>query len=184
MTRQLLFVQGGGTGAHDADAPLAASLEAALGDRFALHYPCMPDEANPQLAAWARHIAAECAQLQAPLTLVGHSLGGTSLLRGLAEGWIDAEVDGLYLLAAPARDGGDWDFEDLALPADLARRLAAIAHVALYQCRDDEVVPFAHLALHAKQLPRAVVRARAHGGHQFGEDLRFLAHDILRDDTG
>jgi len=184
MRRQLVFVQGGGAGAHDTDAPLAGSLETALGDRFVLHYPRMPSEANPQMAVWARHIAAACAPVRAPLILVGHSLGGACLLRALAEARIEVEVSGLYLLAAPARDGADWDFEDLALPGDLARRLVAIRRVALYQCRDDEIVPFAHLALHAKQLPRAVVRARAHGGHQFGEDLRFLARDILRDDTG
>ncbi|WP_341677743.1 alpha/beta hydrolase [Niveibacterium sp. SC-1] len=179
-----MFVQGGGAGAHEADAPLAASLKAALGKGFAPHYPRMPEEENPQIAAWAEHVATQCARLEGPLILVGHSLGGTTLLRALAEDQIKGEVSSLYLLAVPARDGADWDFEDLAQPADLARRLASIPHLALYHCRDDEVVPFAHLALHAKQLSRAVVRPRSHGGHQFGEDLGFLAQDILRDDTG
>ena len=47
-TKQLLFVQGGGKGTHDAwDNKLVASLEQALGPDYAIRYPRMPDEGDP-----------------------------------------------------------------------------------------------------------------------------------------
>ena len=41
----VLFVQGGGQGAYNEDAALAASLERALGGEYEVHFPRMPDEA-------------------------------------------------------------------------------------------------------------------------------------------
>ena len=48
----------------------------------------------------------------------------------------------------------------------------------VYHCRDDEVVPFEHLALWARDLPRASVHALETGGHQFNNDLSSVAQDI------
>jgi len=64
------------------------------------------------------------------------------------------------------------------LPDDLAARLLGIPRTFLYHSRDDQVVPFAHLALHAARLPRATVRESDGRGHQFGNDLSDVARDI------
>lgn len=177
-TKHLLFIQGGGKGAHAADAPLAASLKQALGASHEVHFPHMRGEDDPSLAPWKRQIAAEMSQLRGPLTLVGHSLGGAMLLSCLAEQAPPVPVAALVLLAAPAWDGKQWNFDELLLPDGLADRLDAIPRLSLYHCRDDEVVPFDHLALHAARLPRAVAVTMAQGGHQFGGDLRAVAADI------
>jgi pimeloyl-ACP methyl ester carboxylesterase len=50
--------------------------------------------------------------------------------------------------------------------------------VFLYHCRDDKIVPFAHLSLYARELPQATIRAISEGGHQLGEDLTPIARDI------
>lgn len=42
--------------------------------------------------------------------------------------------------------------------------------ISLHHCRDDEVVPFEHLALNAARLPSATVVEHQRGGHQF-EDI-------------
>lgn len=42
----VLFVQGGGKGAHDADAPLADSLQDALGATHTVHFPRSPMRTN------------------------------------------------------------------------------------------------------------------------------------------
>jgi hypothetical protein len=47
MPKQVLFIQGGGEGAHAIDADLAASLARLLGGEFEVRYPFMPNEAAP-----------------------------------------------------------------------------------------------------------------------------------------
>jgi alpha-beta hydrolase superfamily lysophospholipase len=86
MTRtHVLFVQGGGKGAHREDAALAASLERALGGAYEVHFPRMPDEADPNVQSWKRKIAVELSRLPGKVLLVGHSVGGAMLLRYLSE---------------------------------------------------------------------------------------------------
>lgn len=177
-TKPVLFIQGGGEGAHAADAPLAASLKASLGAGYTVHFPRMRGEDEPSLEPWKQQIGAELSRLHGAATLVGHSLGGVMLLSTLAERPPPIAVTTLVLLAAPAWDGGRWAFDELLLPDDLAERLAFIPRLLIYHCRDDEVVPFAHLALHAAKLPQAVAVTIAQGGHQFGGDLQAVAADI------
>jgi uncharacterized protein len=50
--------------------------------------------------------------------------------------------------------------------------------VFLYHSRDDEVVPFAHLALYEAKLRQAAVRRFDGRGHQFRGDLSEVAGDI------
>lgn len=182
LTKPVLFIQGGGEGAHASDAPLAASLKQALGTGYEVYFPRMRGEDDPSLEPWKQQIGAELSRLSGAVTLVGHSLGGSMLLSYLAERAPPNPIDALVLLAAPAWDGKQWAFDDLLLPDDLADRLAAIPRLLLYHCRDDEVVPFAHLALHATKLPRAVAVTMASGGHQFGNDLRAMAADLRAGD--
>ena len=183
MTKShVLFVQGGGEGAYDEDAALAASLQRALGGEYEVHFPRMPDEADPNVESWKRKIGAELSQLRGKVVLVGHSVGGSILLRYLSEEEVKQPVAGLFLLAAPSWDEDQWNFDDLRLPRDIAEKLAFIPRIFLYHSRDDAVVPFAHLALHASRLPQATVRAVDGLGHQFGNDLTDVAREIRSKD--
>jgi len=177
-TTSVLFIQGGGEGAHDVDAALAQSLQQALGRGYDVRFPLMPDEADPNVESWKAKIAAELSRMRGSVALVAHSIGGSILLRYLAEEKVGRTVAGLFLLAVPSWDGDRWNFDDLKLPRDTAARLSSIPRIVLYHGRDDEVVPFAHLALHAARLPGAIVRAMDGRGHQFGNDLREVAADI------
>jgi predicted alpha/beta hydrolase family esterase len=174
----VLFIQGGGEGAHSEDAPLAASLQKALGAEYDVRYPQMPGESNPDMPAWKAKIAKEFEALGGGVVLVGHSVGGAALLKYLSEENVEKPIAGLFLLAAPSRDEENWNFDDLRLPRDLAAKLSRIPQIFLYHNRDDEVVPFSHLALHAARLPRAFEREGDKGGHQFGNDLANVASDI------
>jgi predicted alpha/beta hydrolase family esterase len=118
--------------------------------------------------------------LDGRVILVGHSLGGAALLKYLAEENVEKPIAGLFLLAAPSWDEKNWNFDDLRLPRDLTAKLSRIPRVFLYHNRDDEIVPFNHLALHAARFPRAVVSEGDSGGHQFGNDLAKVARDIKK----
>lgn len=105
-------------------------------------------------------------------------------MRYLSEEKVEKSVEDLFVLAAPTWDEDQWSFEDLKLPSDIAETLAVIPRIFFYHCRDDDVVPFAHLALHGAQIPQAITRAISSGGHQFGNDLARIAIDIRGNDAG
>lgn len=178
MTTCVLFIQGGGKGAHAEDKLLADSLKRALGPNYDVRYPRMPDESNPTLEVWGQKISSELSKISGNVILVAHSVGGSILLRYLSDEPFGNSVRGLYVLAAPIWDDNQWNFDDLKLPRNIAEKLAPIPRIFLYHCRDDEIVPFAHLALYAAQIPRAITRAVSHGGHQLGNDLARVAMDI------
>ena len=168
MTQPVLFIQGGGTGAHEEDGKLAASLQAALGSAYHVIYPHMPNEADPQYPAWKAQMAQELAALEGHVILVGHSAGGAVLLRYLAEEPVEQPMGGLFIIAAPYWGAEDWQ-------ANLPNGVP----IFLYHSRDDAIVPFAHLALWANKLGTAVIR-EVQGGHQLNNDLAAVAQDITR----
>ena len=182
-TTCILFIQGGGKDAHSEDAPLADSLKRALGSKYDVRFPRMPDEADPDIASWKEKISSEVSRISAELVLVAHSIGGSMLLRYLSEERVEKPVAGLFLLAAPSWDEDRWNFDDLKLPRDVAEKLSRIPRIFFYHCRDDDVVPFTHLALHSARIPRAVARVVDSGGHQFGNDLAGVALDIRGNDA-
>ena len=182
-TTCVLFIQGGGKGAHSEDAPLANSLKRELGPKYDVRFPRMPGEADPNVASWKQKISSELSRIPGSVVLVAHSIGGSILLRYLSEEKVAKPIAGLFLLAAPSWDEDRWNFDDLKLPRDLAEKLALIPRLFFYHFRDDEVVPFAHLALHRARIPRAVTRVADSGGHQFDNDLTGVATDIRGNDA-
>jgi uncharacterized protein len=182
-TTCVLFIQGGGKGAHAEDSPLANSLKQALGPNYDVCFPRMPNEADPNVATWKEKIASELSRIPGKVILVAHSIGGSILLRYLSEEKVEKTIAGLFLLAAPSWDEDRWNFDDLKLPRDIAEKLAVIPRLLFYHCRDDNIVPFAHLALHGTRIPQAVTRAFNSGGYQFGNDLARIAMDIRGSDA-
>jgi predicted alpha/beta hydrolase family esterase len=179
MHTHVLFIHGAGKGAFEEDRLLAASLHNALGPTYDVHYPKMPEEDSATNADWKALIERELATLDDHMVLVGHSVGASVLLKYLSEVRPDKPIIALFLLATPYWGADDfWTWEEARLPEDVAAKLASIPHISLYHNRDDEVVPFAHLALHAAKLPQATIRELDRGGHQFGNDLTEVAEAI------
>ena len=182
MKRDVLFIHGGGEGAHEADEKLAQSLRDALGGGYEVRSPEMPDEGSPEVEAWKGEVAAELAALDGEAILVGHSVGAHILLKFLSEEDVEKPVAGLFLVAAPYAGTGGWELEKDALPEDFASSLPEGLTIFFYHGRDDEEVPFAHLALYKAKLPEATFRAFGGRGHQFGDDLSEVARDILENE--
>ena len=85
MPKQVLFIQGGGEGAHAIDADLAASLARLLGGEFEVRYPFMPNEAAPAYLNWKAAILEELRALGDEACVVAHSVGGAVVVRLFAE---------------------------------------------------------------------------------------------------
>jgi uncharacterized protein len=180
MRRRVLFIHGGGDGAYEEDKSLAASLQDALGAAYDVRCPKMPDEDRPVYEAWKARIAEELDALEGAVILVGHSLGGSILLKYLSEEEEEKPIAGLFLVATPYWGIEEWEVGEYALREDFASRISKEIAVFLYHSRDDEVVPFAHAALYAQKLPLATVRVFDGRGHQFDDDLSEVAQDIGR----
>lgn len=179
MKRQVLFVQGGGEGAYEADAALAASLGSELGPDYDVSYPVMPDEASPDYSAWRQRLSEEFSALGGDAVLVGHSLGASILLKALAGSGNPPAFKGAFLVAAPYWGGEGWGgWEDVELSDDETARLSEAVPLFFYHGRDDEEVPYAHLDLYAKVFPGATVRRLAGRNHQLNDNLPEVAADI------
>ncbi|WP_437812271.1 alpha/beta fold hydrolase [Sorangium sp. So ce1078] len=179
MKNPVLFIHGGGEGAHEADRPLAESLQGALGAEYDVRYPAMPNEQSPTYAEWRNAIARELAAFDRKAALVGHSFGASLLLKYVAEEPLHGRASGLFLIAAPFWRAEDWDVPEFALADDFAARLPAELRLFFYHSRDDETVPFTHLARYRELLPSATFRELDARGHQFEGNLVEVAADVL-----
>ena len=181
MKREVLFIQGAGKGAYKEDEKLIASLRQLLGREYEVHYPAMQNEDDADYETWKRQIEKNLAELDGVVIVVGHSLGASILIKCLAEG-DTKKITGIFLIATPFW-GGDkgWKYEGyeaLTLPEGPVDKLPANAPVFFYHSRDDEVVPFAHLALYAQKFPQATIRELNGRGHQLNNDLSEVVEDI------
>ncbi len=182
MTTQVLFIQGGGEDVHDEwDHRIVESLERELGRDYAVRYPRMPHEADPTYAAWKVALERQFDRLDDGAILVGHSIGGTILIRTLADEPSRLTFAGIFLIAAPFVGHGGWPSEDLEpLSDDLGARLPERTPVYLYHGSHDETAPFAHVDLYARAIPHAVVRRLSGRDHQLNNDMSEVAADIRR----
>jgi len=180
MKKQVLFIHGGGDDsdeAYKADSILANSLQKALGDSYEVSFPRLKEENLPDLG-WPRQINEEINKIGEDLLLVGHSLGASMMLKYLSEMQVSKKIKAVYLLAPPHWTGNeDWK-QGLKLQNDFAEKLPVDIPIFLYQCMDDDTVPYSHYTWYVQKLAHATVHAMKNGGHQFNDDLDFLAKDI------
>jgi len=153
---RLLFVHG--AGGFIEDQPLAQRLGAALG--VPVELPRLPDD-DMSVGAWTGPVRDIVSSLGAHDLVIAHSFGATILLHVLGD-LAPVAPPRVALLAMPDWSPQGWDIADYDLPAR-----ETTAALTLHHCRDDEVVPFTHLALNAARLPTARVREHQVGGHQF-----------------
>ena len=176
MKKRVLFIHG--AGGYEEDKRLVANLRDALGAAYDVRYPKMPDEDSPEYEAWKDQIARELTALDGEVILVGHSLGASILLKYLSEEKVEKPIAGLFLVAPPYWGAEDWEVREYELRTDFAAKLPKELPTYFYHSRDDEWVPFAHLALYAEKLPQANIRDFDGRGHQFNDDLSEVARDI------
>ncbi|MFC3199320.1 alpha/beta fold hydrolase [Parapedobacter deserti] len=178
MSKQILFIQGGGEGGYEADKELVTSLQAALGEEYMISYPEMRwDEAAADFG-WTKQIGEEIAQADNGLVLVGHSFGASMILKYLSETTINKKIKGVFLLAAPFWSGDEAWKAGFKLKSDFANSLPADVVYYLYHSKDDDEVPIFHFHQYKKKLARANFREVNSGAHQFGNDLALVAEDI------
>lgn len=180
LARQVLFVQGGGEGTYDEwDNKLVDSLRRELGPGYDIIYPRMPNEDDPDYARWTAALQKEFAKLDTGAIVVGHSIGGTTLINALATDLPGRELGGIFLLAAPYAGDGGWPIDGIKSRGEqLGAALLSDVPIYLYHGDDDDIVPIAHLDLYAKAIQQAVIRRLNGRNHQLNDDLGEVARDV------
>src|SRR5262249_28530211 len=143
-----------------------------------VHYPLMPNEADPTLATWKPALEKEFAALRNGAILVGHSVGGAILINVLTQSAPTPNLAAIVLIAAPFIGADGWTSEEIAPQSALDKRLPVGVPVFLYHGEDDDIVPVAHVELYARAIPAAHVRRLAGRDHQLNNDLAAVAADI------
>jgi predicted alpha/beta hydrolase family esterase len=184
VKRQLLFVQGGGKGTYDEwDNKLVESLRRKLGQDYEIHYPRMPNEDDPGYELWKIALEKVFGTLQDGAILVAHSVGGTILVKVLAEQLSTREFGAIFLIAAPFIGDGGWSADDMQFPHDLGAHLPQGVPIYFYHGLEDEVAPSSHIELYARAVPQARIHRLPGRDHQLNNDLREVAAAILSLET-
>jgi hypothetical protein len=140
----------------------------------------MPHEARPAYADWKAALKRQFAKLDEGSILVGHSIGGTILIRTLADDPPKQTFGGIFLVAAPFVGKDGWHSEDMQPFSDLGARLPERTPIYLYHGSKDETAPIEHVDLYAQAVPQAILRRLAGRDHQLNGDLSEVAADIRR----
>ena len=178
-TRQILFIQGGGAGAHDEwDGKLAGSLRRELGGGYEVRYPRMPGEGDPGYARWSPAIRREMADLDDGAVVVGHSAGAAILVNVVAGRPPEKGLAAIVLIAAPFVGEGGWPSDEFGLTGDLGARLPPGTRVHVFHGLQDETVPPSHAGLYALAIPQAHVHQLPGRDHQLNNDLSEVAEAI------
>jgi hypothetical protein len=171
--RQILFIQGGGAGAHDEwDDKLVDSLRRELADGWQVRYP--------RYVRWSVAIRREMADLDDGAVVVGHSLGATILITALAEQPPERELRAIVLIAAPFVGEDGWPSDEFELTSDLGARLPPGVRVHVFHGLQDETAPPSHADLYALVIPQAQVHRLPGRDHQLNNDLSEVAEAVAR----
>lgn len=174
----ILFLHSAGPqGATDGSGPLLSQLRAALPE-VGIDAPGLPSPEDPDPAAWEDAVRAALTAHDAPVVIVGHSLGGAVALRVLA---VDAAsgrehpVTAVVTVNAPCWDAADpeWPVAEFGLP-DGAGELLAGTEVRLLHGTADEVVAPVHAERLAARLPSASLQRISgmdHGAQEHAEQV-------------
>ncbi|MFG6114930.1 alpha/beta fold hydrolase [Halobacillus sp. MO56] len=180
MKKQVLFIHSAGPQeGKQGSSHIIAYLQKSISADYHFFSPAMPDPENPSYALWKDVLKEKLSELKGNVILIGHSLGGSVLLKYLSEEYCDLSISGLIVMGTPYWGlDKEWPSKEFELSDDFASTLPQISQIYLYHSRNDKVVPFSHFEHYAYKLPHAKTRTFKYYGHLFHGDLPELVHDI------
>ncbi|GGY76869.1 alpha/beta hydrolase [Cellvibrio zantedeschiae] len=181
MTIDLLFVHSAGLQiGGQGSAPFVEQLRRDLGAAYKISFPIMPAPSKPSYLRWKYELKNLLHGESSPKILIGHSLGGSVLLKYLSELPDKISASGLFIVAAPFWGSENWTLDEFLLRDDFAKSLPKSLKIFLYHSKDDDMVPFSHLDYYRKAIPQAEVRELDTGEHSFKKGLPELTRDIQK----
>ncbi len=149
-----------------------------LGPEFEVIRPEMPSHRNAKYFEWKIWFEKFFPFINDGVVLVGGSLGGTFLAKYLAENQFPKKIKAVFLISACFEDLPEEPLLDFGLSKSLQLLESQAGKIILYHSKDDEVVPFSHLAKFQAALPTATVRIFEDRNHFNQVELPELTDDI------
>ena len=180
IQQQILFAHSGGgqDGPGEGSYDLVASLRKKLIGKYKIHFPIIEDPEAPTYEMWKRLIDKELKGIKNPIILIGHSFGGSMMLKYFSEEQPKVSVSAMFLISMPHWGESDWEVKDYELRKDFEKHLNNIDKIFLYHAENDEVVPFSHFKYYKSVLPQANLRVLNGNDHAFINGLPELGADI------
>jgi uncharacterized protein len=180
MLKTIFFLHSAGKqDLHEGSNDFVSWLRSKLGKEYKIEYPIMPNPDNPDYEPWAKQLRAEFKQLSGDVILVGHSVGGSVLIKYLTENRVDFNVKALLLCATPFWGIDDnWQYEPFALSTNFADKLQDIEKISIYHSKDDAIVELKHAQKYKKELPSAQLNVLPGNSHAFENGIEQLAKGI------
>ncbi len=179
MTKRILFLHSAGPqGPGEGSTRLVNYIRQSLSETHKLICPVMPHPEKPSYDAWKRQLERQLDIIDDEIILLGHSLGGSVLLKYFSEMPYQKPISGLFIIASPFWGEKNWKLDEYTLKENFAAHLISIPQIFLYHSSDDPIVPYEHTYRYAKSLPRATVTIVDHYGHNFEPPFPKLIRDI------
>ena len=157
---------------EDGSGDWQANLPIALGDGYKVTAPQMPSPKNPSYEEWKILLDKNLSKVRGEVIFVGHSLGGSFLLKYLSEESISHKILGLFLVAVPFNT-----IKGFEAPGNFST-FWSLPNIFLYHSTDDVEVPYAHSLMYQERL-RARLKTYTNCGHYFKRsEFRDIASDI------
>jgi predicted alpha/beta hydrolase family esterase len=156
-------------------------VQKALGPDVQIICPSMPNPQFPQYSLWRETIRENLNKIRGPLILIGHSLGGTLLLKYLTEEKVQNTIHGIFIIASPYfSEKAGWNYQDFFIEKDPDQVLRSTPLFS-YHSTDDQVVPVGHQAFLMNHFPHAEVKTLSGHGHEFNrKEFKEIIEDIKR----
>jgi predicted alpha/beta hydrolase family esterase len=179
VMKEIFFVHSAGPqNDEEGSNNFVSHLSKSLGEGYRVHNPCMPHPENPRYQAWKMALQSNLPVGGNKTALVGHSLGGSVIVKYLSEGLVQMPIGGLFLIGAPFWGTKGWTVDEFMFEQGFELKIPAIEKIFIYHSRGDKFVPFSHGKVYTKILPGATLRTIAGDDHEFSNGLSELVKDI------
>lgn len=178
MSYEILFIQGAGNVATEQEQVIVDALRIKLGDRFTIIYPPMPDADYPSYLAWEAVLTTNLKSLSGKVILLGHSLGGSIILKHFSREPVPDKVIGMILFGIPYWKDQNWDVSEYVIEDDFLANLNKLDNIYFYHSMDDEVIPNHQFEAYRKLIPKAHWRVLSGVDHSYQGAIPNMVTDI------
>jgi len=161
------------------------TLTSELGDDYEVLIPRMPNKQNARYEEWKIWFERIDNLLDDEVILIGHSMGGTFLVKYLSENIFSKKIKSVVLVAAPFDEEDDVkngdSTADFIPPSSLIKLIEQARKIYILYSKDDPVVAFRQLERYQQALPDAkviVFEDRQHFGQETFPEIIELIKSI------